>query len=97
MSEALGFEEEEAAREAAGIVSTEDLQADFMATFVSSPSGQRVLIFLANYCHQVRPTYTRGEPEHTAFLEGRRNVLLKIMEYVHMDDAKLIQLAQRGR
>lgn len=98
MSESLGYEYTEPTQEEldaaqAAHAALEDIRGDFLTTF-GTPQGERVLTFLGDYCHQVRPTYTPGDANHTTFLEGRRSVLLLILEYMHLDDRAMIEKAR---
>lgn len=51
---------------------------DYVQTF-DTDAGKRVLKDLCKYAHVMHPSYTRGEPTHTAFKEGERNVVLRIL------------------
>ena len=51
---------------------------DYRVTF-GSEHGRRVLSDLVRECHALEPSHVRGEPHETAFREGERNVLLKII------------------
>ena len=97
MSDSLGYAvspEEEASGEADKEERTEALMADFLTAF-SGPSGERVLLYLSAYCYQTRSCYDRGDPYSTTFREGRRDVMLEIMRYLHMDDEALFRLSSR--
>ncbi len=98
MSEALGFSQEEtdaATAAADGAIDDLDrLRDDFIATF-STPQGERVFEYLYGFCRQNKSTYSQGQDvTHTAFLEGRRAVVLKIMEMLNLDDMTIIQRAR---
>ena len=41
-------------------------------------AGKRVLDDLSRECQEHNSTYTRADTHHTAFLEGKRNVILYI-------------------
>lgn len=51
---------------------------DYAQVF-ESDAGKRVLADLARVAHIMRPTYVRNEPYQTAFREGERNVVLRIL------------------
>lgn len=72
------------------------IREDYIATF-STPAGERVLRDLYRWCRQNRSTYSQGQDvTHTAFLEGRRSVVLRIMECIHMDDMDIIRRAREA-
>jgi hypothetical protein len=54
------------------------LFADYYDTFREG-SGKRVLADLADL-HESQLSYTKGDPYHTAFLEGARAVVLHIKQ-----------------
>jgi len=70
-------------------IAQEELESDFQRTF-STPSGERSLAFLYQYCRQNRTTYVQGDSHDTAFFEGKRDVILMIMSKIHVDDAEII-------
>ncbi len=92
--DALGFDEpqseEDGVAEALAREAVESLQADFLTVF-GSPQGERVLAYLGGFCHQIRPSFVSGDRDQTIFNEGKRNVMLKIMEFLHLDDNTMIQ------
>ena len=53
-------------------------RADYRATF-GSEAGLRVLADLARFAHMSHPSYVRGDAMETAFREGERNVVLRIL------------------
>ncbi|MAH50367.1 hypothetical protein CMI37_31385 [Candidatus Pacearchaeota archaeon] len=61
---------------------TLDTARDYLRTFTTD-SGARVLEDIeASY--GARLSYTRGDPNHTVFREGQRNVLLTIRKLMDM-------------
>ena len=98
MSEAHGFSPEEHAASLAeaekSIEAQETLRDDFVATF-STPAGERVFEYLYAKCRQNKSTYSQGQDvTHTAFLEGRRSVVLDIMAMLTLDDLQIIDRAR---
>ena len=78
------------------IAATEALRDDYIATF-STPAGVRVFQDLYVKCRQNRTTYSRGpDPHHSTFLEGRRSVVLDIMECLTLDDMEIIKRARNS-
>lgn len=63
----------------------EEVKADFELIF-SGVSGQRALrwLYVRGRCN--RGTYTAGDPYNTAFLEGRRNMVLEILQLAGIED-----------
>lgn len=51
----------------------------------SSEQGKRVLADLIAQHFVMRPTYVRGDPQGTAFNEGQRDVVLRIMTIMGND------------
>ena len=90
---------ESEAAAAANFQQVEELRAAFQQTF-ESDSGKRVLVFLKHFCGQTRASYIKGDPGETAYLEGRRSVVLQLMKYLLLDDEDMIRMAadraQRG-
>jgi hypothetical protein len=98
MSEAHGFTPDETAASTAQAEETfadqTALRDDYIATF-SSPHGEKVFEHLYAACRQNRSTYSRGQDvTHTAFLEGRRSVVLDIMAMLTLDDMTIIERAR---
>ena len=54
------------------LVSEED--ARFIGQVLASGPGEKILVILRQIFGS-RLSYTRGEPEHTAFLEGQKSVI----------------------
>jgi len=90
----LGFTpEERAAALAASDEATEireRIREDYIATF-TSPAGERVFHDLYVKGRQLESTYSQGkDPTHTAFLEGRRSMVVDIMKTLKFDDFMVI-------
>ncbi len=62
----------------------------FKRCFTGNAEGERVLAYLSSFCMEKRTTYTTGDPNHTAFNEGARTVILEIrrMTEMNMDEPK---------
>ncbi len=92
-TEHYGYEDavEDATAADDAAIAKEDLIADFQTTF-TTPQGQNVLKYLMLRCRQNAPTYVLDNPTHTAHLEGRRWVILHILEYVHGEGARFVSL-----
>lgn len=56
------------------------------------PAGQMVLTDLAAFCRGAETTFVPGDPGKSAFLEGRRDVLLRIQQRARLSDAEILQL-----
>lgn len=63
-----------------------------------SPMGQLVLQDLARFCCAHKPTYRVGgdriDPIASAVQEGRREVWLRIVEHLHLDDRFIVNLRE---
>jgi hypothetical protein len=68
-------------------------RSDFQRCF-DTPAGEKVLAYLYESCSFHNTTFVSGSPDHTAYNEGRRSVMLEIMGYLVMDDESLFQLAR---
>jgi hypothetical protein len=58
----------------------------------STPLGQEVLKDLMHFCKVYEPTYVPGDPETTAYNEGARRVVLRILSLMHKDPAKQFEI-----
>ena len=96
MSESQWEPDEEAnAATAKTMENLEELRRELQATF-DNPHGEKTLIWLYDFCRQIRPTYIRGaSKDDMLYLEGRRSVILKILEHLKMDDNEIIDRARR--
>jgi hypothetical protein len=57
-------------------------------------SGKRVLADLKRYCRANKPTFSGEDSLKAAFLEGRRDVFLRIQEHIHISDQELHNLIE---
>ena len=62
----------------------QQLIMDFQSSFTSE-SGKRVLDNLSKECYENDLTYVRGDPNGSAFNEGKRYVILHIRRILEMD------------
>ncbi len=60
----------------------------------SSEQGQRVLSDLLQNHFVMRHTYTKGDPMGTVFKEGQRNVVLRIISILGIDESQMLTLIQ---
>ena len=72
-----------------GSVSQSDLLllatvADYKRVF-QSPTGKKVLEDLKRRCYFDKTTFEKGDTHHSAFKEGKRYVLLQILNMIDMD------------
>ena len=73
---------------------TKEIHENVLACF-ESPQGEFVLAWLYDSLRMGRSTFIRGAPDQSAYLEGRRSVLLEIMSYLRLDDDELHRRARR--
>lgn len=66
--------------------------ADYRATF-GGGAGRRVLADLARRNNLLATSVVAGDPQLTAFNEGRRAVVLEILRELRWDDRDLEQLS----
>lgn len=59
-----------------------------------SPQARRVLADLRKFCRADAPTFTRGEPDTSALLEGRREVWNRIATAIFMTDEEFARLTE---
>lgn len=64
----------------------EDLLArqDSYKTTFHGVNGQEVLKDLSRFCREKESCFTVGDPYATALLEGRREVILRILDHLEM-------------
>jgi hypothetical protein len=74
-------------------VSNEQLIRAYRVAF-GSPAGQQVLADLAPFCRAAETCF-HGDPRIHAALEGRREVWLRIQNFVHLTEDDILQLALR--
>ena len=65
----------------------------------ASAMAREVLKDLRRFCHADRPTYRVGgngqlDPIASAVAEGRREVWLRIIEHLHLDDRFIVNLRE---
>jgi hypothetical protein len=69
----------------------EELQRAYALAF-GSPAGQAVLADLAPFCRAATTTFHPDARVHAA-LEGRREVWLRITQFMNLRDEEILQLA----
>ncbi len=62
----------------------DDIRQAYRDVF-SGPSGMKVFNDLFNWCGGFASSHVRGDPYETAFCEGMRNVLIRIVNYTNYD------------
>lgn len=67
-----------------------EVHEDYQTVF-NSVQGQRVLLHICKVGFVTKSTFVAGDPHHTAMNEGRRNLALSILSFVHKDHAALIK------
>lgn len=81
-----------------------DKRHDYRAVFMSerklTVSGERVLLDLARFCHSHKTTTQRSvsgqiDPIASAIAEGRRQVYLRIANFLQVSDSAIIQALER--
>lgn len=63
---------------------SDDIRQAYRDVF-NGPSGVKVFNDLFNWCGGFAPSHVRGDPYETAFNEGMRNVLLRIVNFTDFD------------
>ncbi len=58
--------------------------------------GKRVLWQLMKFCRMVDNTHVKGDSHESAFLEGRRSVILWILQKQKTDLEKLDKIIEQG-
>lgn len=61
---------------------------DYRRTF-ESPHGKKVLYDLMRASNMLSVSHVRGDPYETAFREGERNMVIRILQVLKMDPKKL--------
>jgi len=59
--------------------------SDHYKKVFSTPEGKKVLYDLMKFGKFNQPTYSPGDPNGTAFNEGMRRVILRIVNFVEAD------------
>lgn len=67
------------------------LKYDYDAVF-SSPEGKRVLADLAKRHGVFEAAFVPGDPQHTAFRDGKRSVVVDLLRYLNVNISELQQL-----
>lgn len=70
-----------------------EIRGNFLVAF-GSPQGQAVIAWLYERCRMGVPTFVAGDPYRSAYLEGRRSVLLEIQGILRLDDEELFNEAR---
>ena len=71
------------------------LLSDYRVAF-GGEAGQRVLVDLLRRCGVMATTYQPGQPDATAYAEGRRRIGLEIIDTLNADPEAAARLAQTG-
>lgn len=71
----------------------EQLRRSYALAF-GSPAGQQVLADLAPFCRAAQSCFD-ADPRIHAVLEGRREVWLRIQNFMRLTDEEILQLALR--
>lgn len=58
----------------------------------STPEGKRVLADLIKFSGYRESSFVPGDPHSSAFNEGMRRVILRILSLKHMDEDKITKL-----
>jgi len=68
----------------------------YKRTFTGA-DGDLVLLDLARFCHAYLTTHLEGDPHGSALLAGRREVFLRIVEFMRLDPGDIIDAVKRGQ
>lgn len=68
---------------------------DYQKTF-HSDRGKKVLWDLMKTCHVLDSTFIQGDSVTTAFREGERNMVLRILTILKQDPKKMLQQIEQG-
>ena len=60
----------------------------------AGPAAKIVLNDMARFCHAQKTTHVEGDPCGTAQLEGRRQVWLRVQEYLRLTESDLNSIAE---
>lgn len=60
-----------------------------------SPAGQAVLIDLASFCRAAETCVVPGDHDRTYVLEGRREVWLRIQQFINLTPQEVLNLTMR--
>ena len=92
-NEFVDFEAEEEARKVVEVERLEEIREHILRTF-ESPSGKFVLGWLYDLVRMGKSTFVPGQPDVSAFNEGKRWVLLQIMGQMQIDDEEIFRRAR---
>lgn len=56
-----------------------------------SEAGKRILADMVRYAHILHPTYVKGDSHQTAFREGERNMVLRILSIIGQKPEQFIE------
>jgi len=87
------FDEDDLEPRQRSTVPADLIRGDFLSCF-GTPAGESVLAYLYDFCRGGMPTFIPGQPDLSAYNEGKRRVLLQIMGYLQMDDEELFRIAR---
>ncbi len=59
-----------------------------------SNEGKMVLADLKRYCRAVKPTFSGEDTHKASFLEGRRDVWMRIQEHLNLSDIEIKKLTE---
>lgn len=66
------------------------LKQDYIDIFTSY-KGKKVLWSLMKFSGFMAPSHTIGDPYHTAFIDGQKNMILHILNKINSDEEKLMK------
>ena len=69
---------------------TDDLKTAYQIVFAPGPAGQAVVLDLTRFCRAEVPCWSE-DARHHARLEGRREVWLRIQDYLKLPVEDLLQ------
>jgi hypothetical protein len=70
-------------------------QEDFRATF-ETPQGRRCLKHLMKISGVFSTTHVPGDPYASAFNEGQRAIIMKMVRFMNRDTTSIIQQIEEG-
>lgn len=62
----------------------------------NTPDGERVLRHLMKVGGVTKSSFVAGDPNTTAFNEGRRHLVLSILTYIYKDHDALVRAIEEG-
>ena len=62
----------------------------------NTPSGRLVLHDILRATHVFKSSFKPGQPDVSNFQEGERNVALRILAFLGIDDQKIYELAKES-